>query len=106
VLDVAAPPAAPAPDTTAPDTTGLSGKKKVVKGKKVTFRFAATEPGSTFRCAVDDKAATPCTSPHKVATKKLKAGKHTFRVYAVDAAGNADKSVAQRKFRVVPRPAP
>ena len=37
----------------------------------------------------------------KLKLKHLDAGKHKFSVYAVDAAGNVDKSPAKDKFKVL-----
>ena len=60
----------------------LKAKKKKVK---VTYEFTASEPDSTFTCALDDKQEA-CTSPYKA---KVKKGKHDFSVTATDAGGNA-----------------
>jgi hypothetical protein len=64
-----------------------------------TFRFRADEPGSRFRCSLDDKRFKRCRSPFT--TKKLSFGRHTFEVAATDADGNRDRSPARDSFRVV-----
>lgn len=88
-------------DTDAPETTITSAPKRRVKTKrkraKVTLSFSSDESGGAFECALDREPFAPCTSPVKV---KVKKGKHTFSVRAVDAAGNADATPATAKFKV------
>ena len=82
-----------AADTTAPDTTA-GAKRKVFTSKhraKVKVSFAASEPGATFVCTVDDKRR-PCQAG--TLTVKLRLGKHRITVAAVDASGNADPTPA------------
>lgn len=50
-----------------------------------SLSFEQSEAAS-FECALDSAPAAPCTSPY--ALGPLGAGEHTFRVRAVDAAGN------------------
>ena len=92
----------PAPDTTAPDTeltsepaAQLTAKRKTAKAK---FEFAASEAGSRFECRLDSATFSACTSPQNL---KLKNGSHTFRVRAIDAAGNVDFSPAKWQGTVV-----
>jgi 6-phosphogluconolactonase (cycloisomerase 2 family) len=102
---VVTPPAPVVPDTTAPDTeltaepaSSLSAKKKTAKAK---FEFAASEAGSRFECRLDSASFSSCSSPQNL---KLKLGPHTFRVRAIDAAGNADFSAAKWQGTVVKKP--
>ena len=74
----------------APETSRIDGPKKVTKGTKAFFTFAASVASATFECQVDTGVFKPCASPYKVRTKKLKTGKHTLTVRAVQPAGNAD----------------
>ena len=67
--------------------------------RQVKFKFKSSEPGSSFECKLDKKPFKPCKSPKKL--KRLKKGKHKFRVRAIDAAGNTDASPAKDKFKVV-----
>lgn len=69
--------------------------------RRVAFRFASNEAGSSFRCKLDGKPYRPCISPRPYS---VKAGRHAFRVYAIDAAGNRDRTPALFRFRVRPRP--
>lgn len=87
----------PPVDTTPPNTVAGKFKKKVKK-KTATFKFSS-EAGATFVCKLDKGASKPCTSPYKLT--KLKKGKHVLLVTASDAAGNADATPAQFKFKVV-----
>ncbi|MFN8218050.1 MAG: calcium-binding protein [Solirubrobacterales bacterium] len=70
--------------------------------RRVAFRFASSEAGSTFRCRLDRKPFRPCRSPRVFG---VSLGRHTVRIRAVDAAGNADRSPAVFHFRVRRRPA-
>jgi len=86
------------PDTTAPDTIITKAPRKKSTKRKARIKFVSTEPGSTFRCSLDGAKPKPCTSPVKY--KRLEVGKHKFKVYAVDAAGNADPTPDKVKFKV------
>jgi Ca2+-binding RTX toxin-like protein len=63
----------------------------------VAFRFASSEAGSRFRCKLDRKPYRGCSSPR---IYRVRVGRHTFRIYAIDAAGNADRTPALFRFRV------
>ncbi len=65
--------------------------------RRVTFAFGASEPGASFRCALDRRPLQPCRSPRPY---WLNPGPHTFRVFAIDAAGNRDRSPAAFTLRV------
>ena len=62
---------------------------------KAVFAFAS-EPGATYRCTLDGKAVA-CGA--KV-TLKVKAGKHTLSVVAVDAVGNVSATSATVSWKV------
>jgi hypothetical protein len=80
----------------APDTAITKKPKKSSTKRKATVKFASSIPGSTFTCAVDGKAAAPCTSPFK---KKYKYGKHKVVITAL--LGNTpDPTPATVKFKV------
>jgi hypothetical protein len=70
------------------------------KWRRVAFRFASSEAGSSFRCKLDRKPYRPCTSPRAYS---VKAGRHTFRAFAIDRAGNRDRTPVLFKFRVLLR---
>lgn len=86
------------PDTTPPDTRIAKHPKKKTFSKRAKFRFSSLDATATFRCKLDKKKAKPCSSPYK--TKNLKVGKHVFRVWAVDAAGNVDPRPAKYSWKV------
>jgi Ca2+-binding RTX toxin-like protein len=65
--------------------------------RRVTFAFTASQPGSSFRCKLDGQPWRPCRSPR---VYLVSPGRHAFRVYAIDAAGNRDRSPAFFFFRV------
>lgn len=89
------------PDTDPPETTITKAPKPKLKTKKksakVSFSFASDESGGGYECALDEEQFAPCTSP---LTHKVKKGRHTFSVRALDAAGNADPTPATTTFKV------
>jgi subtilisin-like proprotein convertase family protein len=90
-----------AEDSSAPDTTATTPKKKVKtkrKTVKVRFAIASPEPGASFECRVDGASFAACAAS---VTVKLKKGKHTFEAAAIDSAGNRDASSATVKVKVV-----
>ena len=81
-----------------PETTITSAPPDLARDSRPTFEFTASEPGSTFFCAVDGEPAVPCESPFTTAA--LEHGGHSVRVRAVDPAGNADPTPAERSFEI------
>ena len=94
---------APAPDVTAPPTSLRRAQIDQAK-RKATFRFASGEAGTRFSCKLDKQKRTPCTSPKTY--RKLKPGRHVFRVAARDRAGNVDATPAVKRFRIEKRETP
>lgn len=86
-------------DGTPPKTKLLKGAPDRIRRDTATFKFSASEPGSSFRCRLDERDWRGCSSPKEV--KNLKSGKHEFRVRAIDTAGNRDPSPAKDRFEVV-----
>jgi Ca2+-binding RTX toxin-like protein len=99
------PPPPPAPvvaaDRTAPQTRITARPPRLLRttGRRhrVVFRFSASERGSHFRCKLDRKPYWPCASPRAYVVGR---GRHAFRVFAIDAAGNADPSPALFRFQL------
>lgn len=88
-------------DSTAPHTRITSGPAAKTRKRKVVFRFAdiAGESATAFLCKLDRGRWKPCRAPLKL--KRLGLRRHVLRVKAVDAAGNEEQGMAQRRFRVV-----
>ena len=94
------PPAAGVPvDRKPPRTRVLRQPRRVPAGGVARFAFTSTEPGSTFQCRLDDRKFRACKSPKRY--RGLPAGKHVFRVRAIDPAGNVDRTPARRRFEVL-----
>ena len=95
------PPAPPAPpaDSRAPQTRITKGPPPATRASRARFTFVADEPGATFGCRLDRRTWRSCDSPQRY---RVRPGRHTFRVRAVDAARNVDASPAVRRWRVRP----
>jgi Ca2+-binding RTX toxin-like protein len=95
----AAPPPPP-PDRKPPRTRVLRRPPNVLlaSGRRhvVGFAFAANEAAS-FRCKLDRGPFKPCRSPRLY---RLGPGLHVFRVFAIDRAGNRDRSPARVAVRI------
>ena len=85
-------------DTTAPETAIVSGPGTNSYSPAASFTFTSSEAASTFLCSLDAAGLTPCTPPKTYAG--LGDGAHTFRVQAVDAAGNADATPASYAWTI------
>jgi Ca2+-binding RTX toxin-like protein len=97
-------PPPPPVDRRAPRTTLGFHPRSVLftprKWRRVAFRFASNEAGSRFRCKLDLKPYRGCTSPRSY---RVKPGRHVFRVFAIDPAGNRDPSPVLFRFRALQR---
>jgi len=98
------PPKPPAKDRTPPQTGIVHRPRKRVfattRFRRVAFAFASNEVGASFLCGIDRRPLRPCQSPRAF---RLRLGPHTFRVLAVDPAGNRDRSPARFAFSIRPR---
>jgi arylsulfatase A-like enzyme len=86
-------------DLTAPRTKLRAPKRQLhtAGGKRrARFRFTANEK-ARFRCRLDHRHWHRCSSPKRV---RLAVGRHKFRVAAIDAAGNRDRTPARWHGRV------
>jgi hypothetical protein len=91
---------APPADTTAPNTTIVSGPSGTVKSRDATFTFSSTEPSNaTFQTRLDGGPWELGTAMSKTYSQ-LANGTHTFAVKATDAAGNTDPTPASRSWKV------
>jgi hypothetical protein len=85
-------------DTTPPTTKIIKAPKAKSKSTTAKFKFKSNEAGSKFQCKLDKGKFKTCRSPKTY--KKLKLGKHVFKVRATDKAGNVGKA-AKKKFVVL-----
>jgi DNA-binding beta-propeller fold protein YncE len=85
-------------DTTPPNTKIGKHPQKKTRKRRAKFTFSSNEPGSSFKCKLDRKPFKPCRTP---LTKKVKPGKHRFRVEAIDPAGNVDPTPATFSWKVL-----
>lgn len=88
----------PTPDVTPPQTTIVKGPGGKLGEGVAKFRFRSSGAGSHFACRLDRGKTRGCKSPRTY--RGLKPGRHLFRVWATDAAGNKDPTPATRRFRV------
>lgn len=95
------PPRPPRRDTTPPATSLRHHPRALLfatgQRRLVSFAFKASEPGARFRCRLDNQPFRPCRSPRAY---RVSLGRHSFRIFAIDAAGNRDPSPALFRFRV------
>jgi hypothetical protein len=92
-------------DSLTPHTRITMGPASKTRKRTAVFRFTDTTGdarGTTFFCKVDRGKWKRCSSPLRLRRLGLK--RHTVRVRATDAAGNAESRGAKRRFKVVPRP--
>ena len=87
----------PAPDVEPPQTMLTRDAPRHLDRHRFSFRFRSSEAGQ-FECRLDRAAYSPCSSPERV--RGLDPGPHTFRVRAVDPAGNRDPTPARDRFEV------
>jgi hypothetical protein len=91
------------PKPKAPTTAITKSPAAKTTAKTATFKFTSNTKHVTFHCSLDGKKAAACTSPKSY--KKLKAGKHTFSVYAVNPKTKlSDKSPAKKSWTIKKKP--
>lgn len=84
-------------DATPPDTAIISAPPALTRQTTAGFSFTS-EPGAKFQCSLDAVAFAACASPKNLTG--LSSARHTFRVRAVDRAGNVDPTPAIRAWTV------
>lgn len=90
-------PVAPAPGPNIPPETALIRSAIFAVSRSARFWFVSSEPAG-FLCRLDRQPYKACSSPMRF--ERLKPGRHTFRVKAIDAAGNADLTPAVTHFKL------
>ncbi|MDQ2622901.1 MAG: Ig-like domain-containing protein, partial [Actinomycetota bacterium] len=86
-------------DRTNPTATILTGPNGAVPAGPAAFTFKSNESLSAFECKLDGADYVACSSPFHLPAD-LADGNHTFRVAAIDRAGNRSLA-ARRDFRVL-----
>jgi hypothetical protein len=86
------------PEHPCANTTLTKKPKAKTTDRTPTFKFVSSVNPATFKCNLDGKGFKPCSSPFT--TKKLKLGKHTFKVRAT-AEGFTDPTPATARFKVI-----
>jgi hypothetical protein len=119
-VDSLAPPAAQPPgsgvqpDTTAPQTRIVYGPAERELTEGTARLYYISSEAATYRCKLDGRKVTGCgrwnggplckPRPPKCNPNRkyanLAPGRHKFRVWATDLAGNKDATPAKRSFRV------
>ncbi|HEU5011794.1 MAG TPA: Ig-like domain-containing protein, partial [Roseiflexaceae bacterium] len=82
-------------DTVEPDTTFTSTPPSATNNTSANFQFTGNGTGSAidhFECSLDGATFATCANPQNLTG--LAEGSHTFRVRAVDSAGNTETTPA------------
>jgi hypothetical protein len=85
-------------DNTPPNTTIDSGPSGSGNSDVAIFTFSSNESNVIFDCFLDGEHYEECSSPFT--SRNLSGGPHSFKVSAIDAAGNSDRSPASRNWVV------
>jgi CSLREA domain-containing protein len=85
------------PDLTPPNTR-IAAQPALRSRRTAKLEFTSTIAGSGFECKLDKRPFAPCRSPKTY--RKLKAGRHVFKVRALSPAGVPDPTPATKRFRV------
>ncbi|MBA3415205.1 MAG: Ig-like domain-containing protein, partial [Chloroflexia bacterium] len=86
-------------DTTPPQTTISAHPAARTDTTEATFAYASSEANARFACALDGGRFAPCPAEGE-SYRGLRPGKHSFKVRAVDAAGNADPTPASHAWTI------
>jgi hypothetical protein len=81
-----------------PQTTIRRRPHRVTRDRTPTFRFSSNRPRSRFLCRLDRGRFRRCRSPFTA--RRLRPGRHVFRVKARAPGGATDRSPAVWRFRV------
>jgi len=90
-------------DTTPPETTITGHPADPSTSSEASFGYVSNESGSSFECALDGAAFSPCPAGG-ASYSGLAAGPHSFQVRAIDASANVDPTPAGFSFQVVLAP--
>jgi hypothetical protein len=104
-------PVAPETDTTPPDTTITQAPPANTTDPATQFRYASSEPSSSFRCTLDgvvlnagdcnqNNDQSGATTTGSYTTPALAPGEHTFTVIAIDGSENEDLTPAEHTWTI------
>lgn len=90
-------------DLTAPTVAISSSPASLIGTRSASFAFSGTDESggsgvASFECSMDAGSYSACTSPASFSS--LTDGSHTFRVKAIDGAGNLTATAASSTFSV------
>lgn len=85
-------------DTVAPTSELAAAPPPATGAREARVRFSASEPGVTYRCALDGGEARPCGETIRLT--RLEPGLHTVGVRAIDRAGNVERRPTRHRWRV------
>jgi len=91
------PPIGPPRPGSRPETKIAKHPRKRTSSRKARFSFRSDQPTARFECKLDRRRFKSCRSPYGA---KVKRGRHSFQVRAVDGAGSADPTPAVFRWRV------
>jgi hypothetical protein len=86
-------------DTTPPQTTLVDRPPDPSASSTASFTYSSNESGSSFECALDGAAFSPCPAAG-ITYSGLANGPHTFEVRAIDPSENSDPTPAGYSFSV------
>lgn len=85
-------------DATPPETSILSGPKKLVNRTSADFKFSSSETGSSFQCSLNGAVFKACDADDSLIGLRSKS--HVLLVRATDGAGNVDATPAAHGWKV------
>jgi len=84
-----------------PQTRIRHRPRRVTRDRSPTFRFVSNRRGARFLCKLDRRRVRRCRSPFTA--RRLRFGRHVFRVWARAPGGATDRTPATWRFRVARR---
>jgi len=84
-------------NATPPQTRLARHPRRKTALRAATFAFASDQPGSSFQCKLDRAPFKPCRSTFR---RRVRPGRHSLRVRAVNSAGLLDPTPAVFRWKV------
>jgi hypothetical protein len=89
-------------DTVPPTSAFIETPPTSTVSRTATFSFSSPDAGASFECTLDAETFAVCSSPLTRTT--LQEGEHTFRVRAIDSAGNVQSPPLAHVWTIDPSP--